>query len=122
MPIYRRGNRTPMNFTLRPQDIHGLPYEQQGLSASDVQEAGFVQQVFNDALDNRFNYSDDPVPENPNHVLIKPIGANQDDVENQMIEWSNARAGIAPNAFPPPANATIPQLTTSLNNAWIRNV
>lgn len=122
MPIYRRGGHTPMNFTLRPADIAGLPYEEQGLSGSDVQETDQVQQEFNDALDNTFNYVDAPVAGNPNHILIRPIGQNQDDVETQMENWSEARAGIAPNVFPPPVNATIPALTTSLNNSWIQTV
>lgn len=118
MPIYRRGNRTPMNFTLRTQDIEGLPYDEQGLSASDEQEVGMVQQVLDDNLDGRFNYVDAPVDGNPYHILIRPIGDSQADVEGQMTAWAAARIGINPNSFVLP-NATIPLLTTQLNNAWI---
>lgn len=117
MSIYRRGPRTPMNFTLRRADIDGLPFESQGLSASDQAEAVVRQQVFNDDLDHRFNYVDDPVDGNPYHILIRPIGTDQNDVENQMIDWADARDAIAPNNFILP-NPTIPLLTTNLNNSW----
>lgn len=121
MSKYRRGPRTPMNFTLRTADIVGLPFESQGLSASDQPEHGVRQQVLDDNLDNSFNDVDDPVDGNPFHILIRPIGTDQHDVENQMTNWANARNAIAPNDFILP-NITIPQLTTNLNNSWTAQI
>lgn len=119
MPYYRLGAHTPMNFTLRPQDNQG-PLDERGLSMSDAQFPAGRQQELN--ASDHFQYFDDPIPGNPNHVLVRPVGADNHQIENEMDAWAAGRANINPNTFPPPANPTIPALTTTLNQSWVQEI
>ena len=110
--LYRLGNFTPMNFTARPQDTVGV---MRGLSFSDVQPIVRAQVIDSTLLTPPMAAIYTPDAAHPDHYSVRP---NPDPHPYPLlVAWAATRAGIAPNAWPPPANATISQDTIRVRNA-----
>lgn len=114
--LYRLGNFTPMNFTARPQDTVDV---MRGLSFSDVRPAVRAQVIDTTLLAAPMTAIYTPSQVHPDHYSVRPepdpVNAHG---QHPLLEaWAATRAGINPNTWPPPVNATISNDTHRVRNA-----